>query len=36
MIMNETQYTFFEGKIVPFGDAKISIATHALNYGIAI
>lgn len=26
-------YAFFEGKIVPFGDAKISIGTHALQYG---
>lgn len=34
--MSETPHAFFEGKIVPFGDAKISIATHALNYGTAI
>jgi branched-chain amino acid aminotransferase len=26
-------YAFFEGKIVPFADAKISIGTHALQYG---
>lgn len=26
-------YAFFEGRIVPFGDAKISIATHSLQYG---
>jgi len=26
-------YAFFEGKIVPFGDARISIGTHALQYG---
>lgn len=26
-------YAFFEGNIVPFGDAKISIGTHALQYG---
>src|SRR5512143_1068040 len=34
--MSETKYAFFEGKIVPFGDAKISVATHALNYGTAV
>ena len=26
-------YAFFEGEIVPFGDAKISIGTHAIQYG---
>lgn len=29
------EYAFFEGKIVPFKDAKISIGTHALQYGTA-
>lgn len=33
--MDQTQHAYFEGKIVPFGDAKISIATHGLNYGTA-
>lgn len=33
--MDQTQHAFFEGKFVPFGDAKISIATHGLNYGTA-
>jgi branched-chain amino acid aminotransferase len=28
-------FAFFEGKIVPIGEAKISIMTHALNYGTA-
>jgi branched-chain amino acid aminotransferase len=28
-------HAYFEGKIVPFNDAKISIATHGLNYGTA-
>jgi branched-chain amino acid aminotransferase len=32
--MNAT-HAYFEGKIVPFSDAKISIATHGLNYGTA-
>lgn len=29
------QHAFFEGKIVPFGEAKVSIAAHGLNYGTA-
>ena len=28
-----TQYAFFKGEIVPIEQAKISIMTHALNYG---
>ncbi len=32
--MNAT-HAYFEGKIVPFSDAKISIAAHGLNYGTA-
>lgn len=31
-----TRFAFFEGKIVSFEEAKISIATHALNYGTAV
>jgi branched-chain amino acid aminotransferase len=27
---------FFEGKIVPFEEAKVSVATHAFNYGTAV
>lgn len=27
------EYAFFEGKIVPFADAKVSVGTHALQYG---
>jgi len=26
-------YAFFEGRIVPFSDAKISVGTHAVQYG---
>lgn len=26
-------YAFFEGRIVPFEDAKVSVGTHALQYG---
>ncbi|MGC4189768.1 MAG: branched-chain amino acid transaminase [Thermomicrobiales bacterium] len=34
MAFEETlEYAFFEGRIVPFGDAKVSIGTHALQYG---
>ncbi|MCX6079058.1 MAG: branched-chain amino acid transaminase [Chloroflexi bacterium] len=33
--MDQTQHAYFEGKFVQFGDAKISIATHGLNYGTA-
>ena len=28
-------YAYFEGRIVPMGEAKISITTHALHYGTA-
>ncbi len=27
------EYAFFEGKIVPFSEANVSIGTHALQYG---
>jgi len=30
-----TQYAFFKGRIVPIEEAKISVMTHALNYGTA-
>ncbi|HTY13102.1 MAG TPA: branched-chain amino acid transaminase [Candidatus Omnitrophota bacterium] len=30
------RYAFFKGKIVPFGEAKVSIMTHALNYGTGV
>ena len=30
-----TQYAFFQGQIVPIEQAKISVMTHALNYGTA-
>jgi branched-chain amino acid aminotransferase len=29
-------YAFFDGKIVPIEDAKISVMTHAFNYGTAV
>jgi branched-chain amino acid aminotransferase len=33
--MEQNQHAYFEGKIVPFGEAKVSVATHGLNYGTA-
>jgi branched-chain amino acid aminotransferase len=30
------KYAFFEGKIVPFADAKVSVMTHAFNYGTGV
>ena len=33
--MTDSKFAYFEGKIIPFGDAKISIAAHGLNYGTA-
>jgi branched-chain amino acid aminotransferase len=32
----EEGHAFFEGKIVPFSEAKVSIATHAFLYGTAV
>ncbi len=33
--MSLPKYAFFEGKIVPYEDAKVGVLTHALNYGTA-
>jgi branched-chain amino acid aminotransferase len=30
------RHAFFQGKIVPYADAKVGVATHALNYGTAV
>ena len=30
------KYVFFKGEIVPFAEAKISVMTHAFNYGTAV
>jgi len=30
------KFAYFEGKFVPFGEAKVSIMTHALNYGTGV
>ncbi len=29
------KYAYFEGKIVPYAEAKVGVLTHALNYGTA-
>lgn len=29
-------YAYFQGKIVPMADAKISIMNHAFNYGTGV
>lgn len=34
--MTLPKYAFFEGEIVPYGEAKIGIMTHALNYGTGV
>ena len=32
---NFLPYAWFDGQCIPFNEAKISIATHALHYGTA-
>ncbi len=34
--MDLSKHAFFEGKIVPFSDAKINIATHGFLYGTSV
>jgi len=35
--MNELPlYAFFQGKIVPYSEAKVGVLTHGLNYGTAV
>src|SRR6266511_3735887 len=31
--MNLPKYAFFQGRIVPYGEARLGVLTHALNYG---
>ena len=33
--MNLPQYAYFQGKIVPYAEAKVGVLNHALNYGTA-
>jgi branched-chain amino acid aminotransferase len=30
------RHAYFKGKIVPYSEAKVGVATHALNYGTAV
>jgi len=34
--MDLPKYAYFMGKIVPFDEARVSVATHAFNYGTAV
>ncbi|MBM3151695.1 MAG: branched-chain amino acid transaminase [Chloroflexi bacterium] len=34
--MDLPKHAYFQGKIVPYADAKVGVATHALNYGTAV
>ena len=34
--MDLSKHAFFEGKIVPLADAKLSIATHGFLYGTSV
>ena len=34
--MDLPKHAFFQGKIVPYSEAKIGVATHAFNYGTAV
>lgn len=34
--MDLPRNAYFQGKIVPYSEAKIGVATHALNYGTAV
>ena len=34
--MDQPKNAFFQGKIVPYSEAKVGVATHALNYGTAV
>jgi branched-chain amino acid aminotransferase len=34
--VSNPRYAFFQGKIVPIADAKVSVMTHALHYGTAV
>ena len=29
-------YAYFKGSIVPYGEAKVGVLNHALNYGTAV
>lgn len=33
---DQNLYAFFQGAVVPMGEAKVSVTTHALHYGTAV
>ena len=33
---NSRLYAYFDGRFVPFDDAKVSVMTHALSYGTGV
>jgi branched-chain amino acid aminotransferase len=33
---SEPRFAFFRGQVVPYGEAKVGLLTHALNYGTAV
>jgi branched-chain amino acid aminotransferase len=35
-VTGSQQYAFFQGKIVPYEEAKVGVLTHALNYGTGV
>lgn len=34
--MDLPKYAYFQGKIVPYSEAKVGVATHGLNYGTGV
>lgn len=34
--MELPNYAYFQGKIIPYAEAKVGVLTHALNYGTAV
>jgi branched-chain amino acid aminotransferase len=33
---SEPRFAFFRGRVVPYGEARVGLMTHALNYGTAV
>jgi branched-chain amino acid aminotransferase len=36
VVLMVPKFAYFEGKIVPYSEAKVGVATHALNYGTGV
>lgn len=34
--MNKPRHAYFGGRLVPYGEARVGVLTHALNYGTAV